>query len=405
MAGVCPAGHSWAEIREKLRQEVSAIQPMPAEWSQVKGLRPRLAGIVQDFVKPAYYPRKKVRSMGRVALMATRVTELALAESGLEKTPILGSGQIGIAYGSTIGAEPAMRRFAERIGFQNTLTGITGATFIQLMSHTCAANLAQFFGIKGRVLPTSAGDSSGAQAIGYGFETLKAGRQCIMVTGSAEELSMIGASFFDMLAATSNATSNDPGVPRPFDSQRDGLVVAEGAACLILERESHARKRNVKALGQILSYSAVCDRPRQLYPSRQRMAEVMQIALQQAGLNPDQIGWVHAHGLATKESDIEESWAIADVFGCQTPVINLKSYFGHTQAACAALEAWIGLQLLGEGWLPPILNFQQSDPDCAPLAYVQNRTACQGQYGLLLTYTYSGVITALVFGSATTAQA
>jgi len=369
------------------------------EWEAVDGLRPRVAGIVEGFERPSYYSRKKVRSMGRVALMATRVTEIALANAGLDQSPVLSDGQTGIAYGSTIGAEPAIRKFAERIGFQSTLTGITGATFIQLMSHTCAANLAQFFGIKGRVLPTNAGDTSGSQGIGYGMGTLATGRQDVMVVGGAEALSMVGASFFDMLSATSRAGGDQVTVPRPFDHIHDGLVVAEGAASLILEREDHARSRNAAPLGQIAGYASACDRPRQLHPSRGRMAQVMRQALEHAGLTPSQIGWIHAHGLASKSADIEESWAIAEVFGDQTPVINLKSYFGHTQAACGGIEPWLCLQLLAEGWLPPILNFHEPDPECAALAYATQELASQADYAMHFCFGYNGVMTAIVLGS------
>ena len=404
MAGICPSGSSWETVRDNLRKGVSAIKPI-AEWAEVSGLGPRAAGMVEDFAKPAHYPRKKVRSMGRVALMATRATEWALTQANLLESPVLDSGQTGIAYGSTIGAEPAIRKFAERIGFNSTLTGITGATFIQLMSHTCAANLAQFFGIKGRVLPTNAGDTSGSQGLGYGLETLNSGFQDVMVAGGAEALSMVGASFFDMLGAASHGNPVERALPRPFDRHSDGLVVAEGAATLVLERATHARQRGCEPLGQMLGYASVCDRPRHLHPLRASMVEAIRSALAQAELNPEQIGFVHAHGLGSKAADMEESWAIADVFGTNTPVTNLKSYFGHTQAGCAAIESWLVLALLNEGWVPPILNLEEPHPDCAPLAYARDQTSIQAPYALLLTYAYSGVITALVLGSADTARA
>lgn len=403
MAGMCPAGKSWEEVRDVLQAGHSCYQAMP-EWSGVEGLKPKLGGLVPDFKKPDNYPRKKVRSMGRVALMATRTTELALETALLNDSEIITSGQTGIAYGSTIGAEPAIRKFAERIGFNNTLTGITGATFIQLMSHTCAANLAQFFSIKGRVLPTNAGDVSGSQGIGYGFETLASGQQSVMITGGSEALSMVGASLFDMLGTTSKVADPSLAVHGPFDSQRDGTVVAEGAASLILERGDHAQKRNAPAFGQLCGYASVCDKPRQLHPNREKIAGVIRKAIRSANLNPEDIGWVHAHGLAHQTADIEESHAIAQVFGSNMPVTCLKSYFGHTQAASAAVECWLALNLLNEGWVPPILNRTQPDPNCAELAYLEKIQEIPANYALLLTYSYSGVITALVIGSAESIQ-
>lgn len=394
---MCPAGYSWEQIRENLLAGKTCLTPM-ADWEVVHGLRPRLCGTVPPFEKPPHYTRKKVRSMGQVALMATLTTEWALQHCQIAEE-YLGSGNVGIAYGSTIGAEPAIRKFAERIGFNNTLTGITGATFIQLMSHTCAANLAQFFGIKGRVLPTNAGDTSGSQGIGYGFETITSGQQDIMVAGGSEALSMVGASFFDMLGAASCA-SDPTQSPRPFDQNRDGLVISEGAATLILESKGHAESRGALPQGRILAYSSLCDRPRHLHPNRDKLAQAMTMALEQAGIGAHEIGFVHAHGLGHREADIEESWAIYDVFGATVPVINLKSYFGHTQAACAAIESWLSLHLLNEGWIPPILSLTSPDTECAPLCYVRSMQSISKPYALVVTYSYSGVITVLILGAA-----
>ncbi len=152
-AGLCPLGTHWDDVKTKLLAKTSSVTVQPG-WEDVEGLRTRLGAVISGFERPAHYPRKKVRTMGRVALLATRATELALEAAGLLDHEALINGQTGISYGSTSGSPPAIRHFVEQVAISKTMAGITGAQFIQYMSHTCAANLAQFFEAKGRVIPT-----------------------------------------------------------------------------------------------------------------------------------------------------------------------------------------------------------------------------------------------------------
>jgi 3-oxoacyl-[acyl-carrier-protein] synthase II len=231
-------------------------------------------------------------------------------------------------------------------------------------------NIGVFFQLKGRVIPTSSACTSGSQAIGYGYEAIKYGRQTLMLCGGAEELSGPGAAVFDALFATS--TRNDqPGLtPRPFDRARDGLVVGEGAATLILEEYEHARARGATIYAEVIGFGCNSDGNHITQPTRETMATAMQWALQDAGVSAEAIGYVSAHGTATDRGDVAESHATAAVLGARVPVSSMKSYVGHTLGACGALESWWAIRMMREGWFAPTINLAEVDPECAELDYI-----------------------------------
>ncbi len=368
MAGLCPLGSDWPTVRAKLLAQQSAIITMP-DWNDVGGLRTRLGAEVPGFERPAHFPRKKIRSMGRVSLMATRATELAIQSAGLGPDQIQSEGT-GIAYGSTSGSPPALEHFARQLGMHRTLDGITGAGFIQMMSHTCAINLAQFFEIHGRIITTCSACTAGSQGIGYAYESIKFGRQNVMIAGGAEELHLAAAVVFDLLFTTSKMNDRPEKTPRPFDVQRDGLVVGEGAATLVLESLEHAQKRGGPILAEIIGFATNCEGSHVVTPCAAGMKTVMRLALKDASLSSDAIDYVNAHATATEVGDIAESHATAECFGRPVPISSLKSYMGHTLGACGAIEAWICIELMREGWMPPTINLEQVDPRCAPLDYL-----------------------------------
>ena len=244
MAGITALGNNYDSIEENLRANKSGVQYM-ADWDKYKGLNTRLAGPIDNFEVPDYYTRKQTRSMGRVSKMATVATEQALKQACLLEKPVLSSGQTGIAYGSSTGSTPAMLNFTGLLTGLST-RGITATSYLQMMSHTTAINVGLFFGIRGRVIPTSSACTSGSQAIGYSYESIKNGYQEIMIAGGAEELCASEAAVFDTLFATSTKNESPNKTPAPFDENRDGLVIGEGAGTLILESLDHALERKAK---------------------------------------------------------------------------------------------------------------------------------------------------------------
>lgn len=397
MGGVCPLGQDWASIREKLRAGVSGVSTMP-EWAEYNGLSTRLAARVDDFAIPETYPRKKIRSMGRVSLLATRATELALQDAGLLGDPLLTDGSMGVAYGSTSGSPPAMEVYARNIWANHTTKGIAATDYVQFMSHTCAANIALFFEVKGRVIPTSSACTSGSQGIGYGYEAIRFGRQTAMITGGAEELHVIDAAVFDIMYATSTRNDEPHRTPRPFDAHRDGLVIGEGAGTLILEDLEHALGRGATIHAEVMGFGTNCDGRHITNPHAESMRRVMELALADARLEPSDIGYVNAHGTATKLGDVAESLATHRVFGPRLPISSLKGHFGHTLGACGAIEAWLSIHMMREGWFAPTLNLDDVDPECAPLDYVTGAPrALDVERVMSNNFAFGGVNTSLIF--------
>ena len=397
MAGLSPLGSDWPSVRAGLLGGRSGVRVM-LEWDAYEGLDTRLGAPVPDFAAPAHYARKKTRSMGRVALMATRATELALADAGLAGHAVLGDGTTGIAYGSTSGSPPAMEVYAEAFYTKRSLKGIAGTDYLQAMSHTCAANLAQFFGITGRVIPTCSACTAGSQGIGYAYEAIVGGRQNVMVAGGAEELHAVNAAVFDIMFATSKRNHEPDRTPRPFDRDRDGLVVGEGAGTLVLEALDHAEARGARIYAEIAGFGTNGDGTHITNPDVGGMQRVMELALRDAGLGSGDIGYVNAHGTATEAGDIAESVATHRVFSDRVPFSSLKSYLGHTLGAGGALEAWITIMMLREDWFAPTLNLDTPDPRCAPLDYIRGGPrSLRTVHAMSNNFAFGGVNTSLIF--------
>lgn len=395
MAGITGLGDHWDAIEANLRAGRNAVRHIP-EWAAIVGLNSHLGAPV-DFTTPAHYPRKAIRSMGRVSLLAVRATEVALEHAGLLGDAIISSGATGIAYGSSAGSVEPVRAFGKMME-SNVMAGINATTYIQMMPHTTAVNTALHFGLKGRVIPTSSACTSGSQAIGYAYEAIRFGKQTVMLAGGAEELSAASAAVFDLLFATSTKNNSPTLTPRPFDKDRDGLVVGEGAATLVLEEYEHARTRGATILAEIVGFGTNSDGAHITQPEAETMATAMRLALGDAGLPASSIGYVSAHGTATDRGDIAESRATAEVLGNAVPISSMKSYLGHTLGACGAIEAWWAIEMMRRNWFAPTLNLDTPDPACAPLAHIMNEgKAIETRYIMSNNFAFGGINTSLIF--------
>jgi len=391
-----PVGSTWTEVEESLRALKNRVQHMES-WDKYDGLHTRLGAPVSHFEKPENFTRKRTRSMGRVSLLATSATEIALRDSGLLDDPILKSGRVGISYGSSSGSTDAISDFANML-LSNSLDGITATTYIRMMGHTAPVNVGVFFGLKGRVITTSSACTSGSQGIGYAYETIRNGSQDIMVAGGGEELCPTQAAVFDTLYATSTRNDEPSMTPRPFDRDRDGLVIGEGACTLILERRDHALARGARIYAEIVGFDSNSDGAHVTQPSPETMQRVMELALENAGLGPDDIGYISAHGTATDRGDIAESHATRAVFGEQKPISALKSYTGHTLGACGALESWTAIEMMNHGWFMPTVNLDNIDADCAVLDYITGPgRELDVEYVMNNNFAFGGINTSLVF--------
>lgn len=396
MGGVTAFGESWSAVAQRIKQGQNAVRKMP-EWQVYDGLHTLLGAPIDDFTLPPHYTRKRIRAMGRVSLLATRATELALEQAGLVDHPVLTSGETGIAYGSSTGSTGPVSEFATMLTEKHT-NNITGTTYVQMMPHTTAVNAGLFFGLRGRVIPTSSACTSGSQAIGYAWEAIRHGYQTVMVAGGAEELCPSEAAVFDTLFATSQRNDAPHTSPAPFDQQRDGLVIGEGAGTLILESLAHAQARGATIYAELVGFHTNCDAAHITQPQRETMQICIQRALDSAGVTAAQIGYINAHGTATDRGDIAESQATAAIFGNRTPISSLKSYFGHTLGACGALEAWMSIEMMREGWFAPTLNLTQPAAECGELDYITGAPRqLQTDYVQSNNFAFGGINTSLVF--------
>jgi len=401
---ISPLGHDWPTALAALRAERNKVAVM-AGWEDYEGLNTQLGVPAQPFELPAHYNRKTMRSMGRVAVMATRASELALIDAGLlgqgadamQADPLLHSGRMGVSYGSSAGTPAAIGDFGRMI-MEKTTEGITANTYIKMMSHTAAVNIGVFFGLTGRVITTSSACTSGSQGIGYAYEAIQSGRQVAMLAGGAEELDATEAAVFDTLFATSTKNDQPDHTPRPFDAARDGLVLGEGACTLVLEELEHARTRGATIHAELIGYGTNSDGSHVTHPKSETMAQAMRLALEDADIPASAIGYVNAHGTATEQGDMAESAATLAVLGARVPISSLKSYIGHTLGACGALEAWLSIEMMREGWFAPTINLTQVDPRCAPLDYItQGGRELQTDIVMSNNFAFGGINTSLIF--------
>lgn len=396
MAGISPVGNDWPTVQARLATGRNAVRRIAA-WAEYEALNTNLGAPVDEFTPPAHYTRKATRSMGRVALMATRTAELALQEAGLLGDPFLRSGRIGISYGSSSGSPDALGDFSQML-VKKTTVGINANTYLKMMSHTAAVNIGVFFKIRGRVIPTSSACTSGSQGIGYAYESIKFGRQVAMVAGGAEELNPSQAAVFDTLFAVSGRNASPEATPRPFDRDRDGLVVGEGACTLILEDLDHARARGATIYAEVVGYGTNSDGTHVTQSNADTMQVAMELALDDAELSPEAIGYINAHGTATAHGDIEESIAAFKLFGQRTPISSLKSYMGHTMGACGALEAWMSIGMMNMGLYFPTVNLEAVDPACAELDYIRGEArTLDCEYVMSNNFAFGGINTSLIF--------
>lgn len=396
MAGFSPIGNTWKAIKANLSGMQTGIRRID-DWDKYDDLNTRLGAPVEDFMLPKHYTRKALRSMGRVAQFAVRSTELALEEAGLLDDPFLKSGQVGVAYGSSAGDVEAIADFGNMLLNQNS-EGLNANSYIKMMAHTSPVNIGIYFGLQGRVYTTSSACTSGSQAIGYAYEAIRAGQQTAMVAGGCEMLCGTEAAVFDTLYATSIKNDHPDQTPRPFDKDRDGLVIGEGGCTLVLETLENAQARGATIYAELVGFGTNSDGKHITQPNAQTMEKAMRLALDDASLAPNAIAYVSAHGTATARGDVAESQATHAVFGSDIPISALKSFTGHTLGACGALEAWAAIEMMNEGWFHATANLDVVDDDCADLDYIMhNPREIDAGYIMSNNFAFGGINTSLIF--------
>lgn len=396
MAGFSPIGNDWQTIQQNLKEMKTGIQRMDS-WDIFADLNTRLGAPVTDFKMPPHYKRKQLRSMGRVAKFAVLSTELALKNAGMLGSEELNSGNIGVAYGSSAGDTESFAEFGNML-LNNCADGLNATSYIKMMAHTAPINIGVYFGLQGRVITTSSACTSGSQGIGYAYEAIKFGQQSMMIAGGSEGLCATEAAVFDTLYATSTRNEEARLTPRPFDKDRDGLVIGEGGCTLILEELEHALARGATIHAELVGFGTNSDGNHVTQPSADTMEKAIRLALKDAQLNTECIGYISAHGTATDRGDTAESLATAAVFGNKTPISSFKSFTGHTLGACGALEAWIAIEMMNTGWFHATANLDNIDPNCGDLDYIigEGRNI-DANYVMSNNFAFGGINTSLIF--------
>ena len=396
MSQISPLGCNIEKAFTHLLSLKNCVKFMP-ELEAYTRLNTKLAAAAEDFTIPEHFNRKILRTMGRVGILSVASAEEALKDSGLIGNEILTNGGTGVSYGSSSGSLESIIDFYSMMVEKEVKT-VSSGSYVKMMPQTTAVNISLYFKTTGRLIPTSTACTSGSMGIGYAYEAIKNGYETVMIAGGADELHPTQIAIFDTLYATSQKNTTPELTPSPFDKDRDGLVIGEGAGTLILEEYEHAKKRGAKIYAEIIGFGTSTDGAHITSPNQEKMKTALELALKDANISPDKIGYVNAHGTATIQGDIAETNATYEVFKRQVPVSSIKSYTGHTLGACGAIEAILSLEMMNSGWYAPTLNLENVDAKCAPLDYITG-SGREIDTNIIMSnnFAFGGINTSLIF--------
>ena len=376
MGTVNPLGLSVAESWRNALEGRSGVAPITLFDSHAAKLNVHIAAEVKNFRPEEFMDAREARRRDRFEQFTIASARQALEQSGLQITEA-NAGRIGVIISSAIGG---LQSLQDAI-LTNHIEGprrVTPFLIPMLMPNGGAGMTAIEFGLKGPCFSVASACASGADGIGVALMMLRAGMIDAALTGASEAtITSTGVAAFDRVGAMSRQNENYSTTPRPFDKDRDGLVMGEGAAVLVLERESDARKRGAEILAELAGYGATADAYHVTAPQEngEGGAAAIRMALASAQANPEETGYINAHGTGTPLNDQAETKAIKSAFGdlaYKIPVSSTKSMTGHMMGATGALEAVFCAQAVREGVLPPTINYETPDPLC-DLDYVPNQ--------------------------------
>lgn len=396
MSQISPLGKNRERAFERLLGLKNCVKYMP-ELEEYTRLNTKLAAPADDFEMPSHFNRKVLRTMGRVGVLSVTSAEEALQDAGLLGDEIITNGQTGVSYGSSSGSLDTLIDFYSMM-VDKEVKGVTSGSYVKMMAQTTAVNISLYFKTTGRLIPTSTACTSGSMGIGYAYEAIKNGYQTVMIAGGADELHPTQIAIFDTLYATSQKISTPELTPSPFDKDRDGLVIGEGAGTMILEEYEHAKKRGAHIYAEIIGFGTSTDGTHITSPNRDMMKSALNLALKDAELSPDDIGYVNAHGTATIQGDIAETNATYDIFKRPVPISSIKSYTGHTLGACGAVEAILSIDMAQKKWFCPTLNLNNVEEECGNLDYIKG-SGREIDTNIIMSnnFAFGGINTSLIF--------
>ena len=373
---VSPVGNDAASFWNSLKEGKSGVGPLLT--FDVSDYDSRIAGEIKDF-DPALYglSPKEIRRLEKFVQFAVAASKQAILDSSLEldKEDLTA---IGVLVGSGIGSLHIIEE-QHRVVLEKGPSRITPFLIPRLIVNEAAGQISITFGVKGPNSCVTTACASGSHSIGEAFRIIERGDAQVMIAGGTEScITSLGLGGFCALKALSMRNSEPEKASRPFDAERDGFVMAEGAGIVILENLEHARKRNAPIYAQIVGYGMSADAYHMTAPDPEGdgAMRAMQSALRDAGLSAGEIGYINAHGTSTKLNDKIETLAIKKAFGSHAKKImvsSTKSMTGHLLGAAGGLEGGISALALHHQTIPPTINYETPDPDC-DLDYTPNTT-------------------------------
>lgn len=377
MGTVNPLGLNVTQTWQNLIQGVSGVGPITLfdteAWKQEWTVK--IACEVKNFDPSQFMDAKDARRRDRFEQFAVAAAREALQMSGLQVTEA-NAGRIGVVVSSAIGGLKAVQDAIFTLKDEGARK-VSPFLIPMLMPNGASGMIGIEFGLKGPSFSVASACASGADGIGTAMMMLRSGTADVVLAGASEAtICATGVGAFDRIGAMSRRNADYSMTPQPFDKNRDGLVMGEGAAVLVLETETHARARGANILAEMAGYGASADAYHVTAPHAEGTggAQAIRLALRSAGVNPEQVGYINAHGTATPLNDAAETRAIKAAFGdlaYRIPVSSTKSMTGHIMGATGALEAIFCVQAIREGVLPPTIHYQTPDPEC-DLDYIPN---------------------------------
>ncbi len=393
MGAVSPYGAGSEVLWNGLTNNICTIKPLdPVHMS---GLHFKNASLVPE-INSKIIPRELRRAMSPMSVYAVLSAWEALAQAGLSLDDL--PPNLGVCASSTLGSAQALEDFFREYIQTNDIESVRSTVFFKVMSHSVASNIAMACGLDGPLLAPCAACASGLLSIGMAYENIALGKEDYMLAGAADEFHILTSATFDRLGAASHE-ENPLIASRPFDKERDGLVIGEGAGVLFLESLESAQKRNATILAEISAFTTQCSSKSIASPDVNTMQMCMSKTLKNASLNVEDIDYVNAHATATLAGDLAEAKAIEALFGNHVPVSSLKGYMGHTLAASGALEMIASIYMLQEGLIVPNHNLQNPDPACAHLNLLQKTEKKQLKHIIKNSFALGGVYAALILSS------
>jgi 3-oxoacyl-[acyl-carrier-protein] synthase II len=359
----------------------------------------QIAAEVKTFDPLQFIEKKEVKKMGRFIHFALAASDEALKASGLQITPE-DAERVGVHIGSGIGGFDIIEREHSALiegGPRKISPFFIPASIINL----AAGQVSMKYGAKGPNEATATACTTSAHSIGDSFRIIQHGDADVMIAGGAEAaITPMGVGGFAAMRALSTRNDDPARASRPWDKDRDGFVIGEGAGILIMEELEHAKKRGAPILAEIVGYGMSADAYHMTQPAPEHEGgfRVMRNALRDAGLDPSAVGYVNAHGTSTPIGDTLEAHAIRNLFGKQVPVSSTKSMTGHLLGGAGGLEAGITVLALRDQILPPTINLENQDPDTDGMDFVPNQARkVSVEYAMSNSFGFGGTNGALLF--------